>query len=95
MLNINPVSGDSQLAYLLPRDRYGIGLYQEEPSSLAAGCLEAVADAMTKAIESLTGLSWSLCSRQLRIGAIAFIVVSNLHGDWALRRARWPDQRRG
>jgi len=57
---INPVAGDSQLAYLLPKDRYGIGLYQEEPSSLAAGCLEVVTDAMTKAIESLTGLSPSL-----------------------------------
>ena len=57
---INPVAGDSQLAYLLPKDRYGIGLYQEEPSSLAAGFLEVVTDAMTKAIESLTGLSPSL-----------------------------------
>jgi len=32
---INPVAGDSQFAYLLPKDRHGIGLYQEEPSS---GC---------------------------------------------------------
>jgi len=57
---INPVAGDSQFAYLLPKDRHGIGLYQEEPSSLAAGCLEVLTDAMTKAIESLTDLPPSL-----------------------------------
>ncbi|MEC8992115.1 MAG: hypothetical protein VX656_12805 [Candidatus Latescibacterota bacterium] len=57
---INPVAGDSQFAYLLPKDRHGIGLYQGEPSSLAAGCLEVLTDAMTKAIESLTGLPPSL-----------------------------------
>jgi hypothetical protein len=57
---INPVAGDSQFAYLLPKDRHGIGLYQEESSSLAAGCLEVLTDAMTKAIESLTDLPPSL-----------------------------------
>ena len=50
-----PMAGDPQLAYLLPRDRYGLGLYQEEPSCLAPGCLEAVLEAMTEAVEELTG----------------------------------------
>ena len=54
---ISPLAGDSQVAYLLPRDRYGLGLYQEEPSSLAPGCLEAVLEAMTDAVEIVTGLS--------------------------------------
>ena len=53
---ITPVAGTPQLAYLLPRDRYGLGLYQEEPSCLAPGCLEAVLEAMTGAVEELTGL---------------------------------------
>ena len=52
---ISPVAGTPQLAYLLPRDRYGLGLYQEEPSCLAPGCLEAVLEAMTEAVEGLTG----------------------------------------
>ena len=50
-----PMAGDPQLAYLLPRDRYGLGLYQEEPSCLAPGCLEAVLEAMTEAVEEITG----------------------------------------
>ena len=54
-LLISPVAGTPQLAYLLPRDRYGLGLYQEEPSCLAPGCLEAVLDAMTAAVQELTG----------------------------------------
>jgi len=54
---ISPLAGDSQLAYLLPRERYGIGLYQEEPSCLAPGCLEAVLEAMTDAVEELTGIA--------------------------------------
>jgi hypothetical protein len=52
---ISPVAGDSQVAYLLPEDRYGKGLYQEEPSCLAPGCLEKVLDAITEAIEKVTG----------------------------------------
>jgi hypothetical protein len=36
------------VAYLLPRDRYGRGLYQEEPSILAPGCLEELADAIER-----------------------------------------------
>ena len=52
---ISPVAGDSQIAYLLPEARYGKGLYQEEPSCLAPGCLEAVLEAMTKGVEQVTG----------------------------------------
>ncbi|MDA0333879.1 MAG: hypothetical protein O2782_01815 [bacterium] len=37
-------------SYLLPRDRYGLGLYQEEVCVLAAGCLEAVEDAIADAL---------------------------------------------
>jgi hypothetical protein len=42
-----------QVAYLLPKDRYGKGLYQEEPSSLAPGCLETLTEAMAQQIEQL------------------------------------------
>lgn len=54
-LLITPISGNTQVAYLLPRDRYGQGLYQEEPSSLAPGCLEALADAISGRIGDITG----------------------------------------
>ena len=37
-------------SYLLPKDRYGIGLYQEEVCVLAAGCLEAVEEATANAL---------------------------------------------
>ncbi len=37
-------------SYLLPRDRYGIGLYQEEVCVLAPGCLEAVEEAIARAL---------------------------------------------
>jgi hypothetical protein len=50
---LSPVSGDQPVAYLLPEDRYGLGLYQEEPSILAPGCLEAVIEAMAGRIEAL------------------------------------------
>ena len=59
-LIISPISGDAQVAYLLPKDRYGIGLYQEEPSALAPGCLELLTDAITKSITELTGYQPSL-----------------------------------
>jgi hypothetical protein len=49
----SPVSGDLQVAYLLPRDRYGLGLYQEEPSSLAPGCLEALTEAISARVAAL------------------------------------------
>ena len=52
-LLVSPVAGDGQVAYLLPADRYGQGLYQEEPSSLAPGCLEILIDAMAMRIRNL------------------------------------------
>lgn len=33
-------------SYMLPRERYGIGLYQEEVATLAPGCLEALEEAI-------------------------------------------------
>jgi hypothetical protein len=50
---ISPVSGDLQVAYLLPKDRYGVGLYQEEPSILGAGCLEGLIDAIDECVQEL------------------------------------------
>jgi hypothetical protein len=49
----SPLAGEVQVAYLLPRDRYGAGLYQEEPSILAAGCLERLTDAIAARISAL------------------------------------------
>ena len=48
-----PVSGNPGVAYLLPRDRYGKGLYQEEPSILAPGCLEKAIDSIAEQITAL------------------------------------------
>jgi hypothetical protein len=48
---LSPLAGEMQVAYLLPRDRYGLGLYQEEPSILAPGCLELLIDAIGETIE--------------------------------------------
>ncbi len=53
---LSPVAGDTQVAYLLTRDRYGAGLYQEEPSCLRPGCLEQVLEAMTDAVATVTGV---------------------------------------
>jgi hypothetical protein len=50
----SPLAGEVQVAYLLPRDRYGVGLYQEEPSILAAGCLERLTEAIADRIGELT-----------------------------------------
>jgi hypothetical protein len=50
---VSPVSGDFQVAYLLPKDLYGAGLYQEEPSIAGPGCLEALIEAMVKRVEEL------------------------------------------
>ena len=55
ILFISPISGNAQVAYLLPRDRYGQGLYQEEPSALAPGCLEALTAAISAKISATTG----------------------------------------
>ncbi|MBX2999368.1 MAG: hypothetical protein KF893_12710 [Caldilineaceae bacterium] len=52
---LSPLAGDMQAAYLLPRDRYGLGLYQEEPSILAPGCLELLIDAIGETIEEMIG----------------------------------------
>ena len=52
-LIFSPVSGDLQVAYLLPQDRYGQGLYQEEPSILAPGCLETLTETMAEWITEL------------------------------------------
>jgi len=53
VLLYSPLTSDFQAAYLLPRDRYGKGLYQEEPSCLGPGCLEALTEAMTTQIAAL------------------------------------------
>lgn len=45
---ISPLWGDLQVAYLLPADHYGWGLYQEEPSLLGPGCLEKLVEAMAE-----------------------------------------------
>ncbi len=55
-LVFSPVSGDLQVAYLLPEDRYGLGLYQEEPSILAPGCLEALTETLAEWIAELSAV---------------------------------------
>lgn len=52
-LIISPLSGDLQVAYLLPRDRYGKGIYQEDPSILAPGCLETLTETIAAKIVEL------------------------------------------
>jgi hypothetical protein len=52
---ISPIAGDAQLAYLLPEEKYGIGLYQEEPSCLGPGCLESLIESLSERIEEVTG----------------------------------------
>jgi hypothetical protein len=52
-LLISPLAGDMPVAYLLPKERYGKGLYQEEPSILAAGCLEQLIEAIAEEISRL------------------------------------------
>ena len=49
----SPLAGDFQVAYLLPADRYGKGLYQEEPSILASGCLEILIEAVAERVQAL------------------------------------------
>ncbi|MBX3013204.1 MAG: neutral/alkaline non-lysosomal ceramidase N-terminal domain-containing protein [Caldilineaceae bacterium] len=49
----SPLAGDFQVAYLLPADRYGKGLYQEEPSILAPGCLEILIEAVAEKVQAL------------------------------------------
>lgn len=50
---LSPLAGEFQAAYLLPADRYGRGLYQEEPSILAPGCLEILIEAVAERIQAL------------------------------------------
>lgn len=50
---VSPLAGDLPVAYLLPKELYGKGLYQEEPSILAAGCLEALIEAIARQIEEM------------------------------------------
>tara|TARA_Y100000758_G_C15944387_1_gene383559 strand:- start:505 stop:825 length:321 start_codon:yes stop_codon:yes gene_type:complete len=39
-------------SYMLPRERYGIGLYQEEVATLAPGCLEALEEAICERLQA-------------------------------------------
>jgi hypothetical protein len=50
---VSPVSGNLAAAYLLPTDRYGRGLYQEEPSNMAPGSLEKLVDAIAQRTNNL------------------------------------------
>jgi hypothetical protein len=50
LLLVSPLAGDIQVGYLLAADRYGVGLYEEEPSILARGCLEVLVDAIADRI---------------------------------------------
>jgi len=45
---VSPVASNLEIAYLLPADRYGKGLYQEEPSILGKGCLEGLTTAISE-----------------------------------------------
>lgn len=50
---VTVLAGEPGVAYLLPADRYGQGLYQEEPSILAPGCLETLIEAIAARIADL------------------------------------------
>lgn len=52
---VSPLLGPMDAAYLLPSDRYGMGLYQEEPSALAQGCLEVLGTRLYSTMSALTG----------------------------------------
>jgi hypothetical protein len=47
---VTVMAGALSVAYLLPADRYGKGLYQEEPSILGKGCLETLIDSIAERI---------------------------------------------
>jgi hypothetical protein len=49
-LFVSPLAGDVQVGYLLRADRYGLGLYEEESSILARGCLEILIEAIAHRI---------------------------------------------
>ena len=50
---VSPLDSGIQVAYLLPEDRYGQGLYQEEPSLMAPGCLERLLKAIAVRVEEV------------------------------------------
>ncbi len=52
-LLVSPLDGNLQVAYLLTRGEYGKGLYQEEPSILAPGCLEELCEQLTEHVRPL------------------------------------------
>ena len=62
-LIFTPVAGEMEVAYLLPEECYGKGLYQEEPSILAAGCLEALTETIAERIGSLGTLDGTRTAR--------------------------------
>ena len=45
------------MGYLSPEETYGTGLYQEQQSPFAPGCLEQTIEAATQALEKLRGTS--------------------------------------
>ncbi len=53
-LLFSPLAGDLEVGYLLPAGLYGQGLYQEEPSILAPGCLERLVNAVAARVTALT-----------------------------------------
>ncbi len=52
---VTVLAGELAVAYMLRADRYGQGLYQEEPSILAAGCLEELTQAIIDSIKEFMG----------------------------------------
>jgi hypothetical protein len=45
------MASDYTVAYLMPANAYGIGLYQEEPSILGKGCLETLIEAVSSQMQ--------------------------------------------
>jgi hypothetical protein len=50
---VSPIAGEHGAAYLLAADSYGKGLYQEEPSILAKGCLELLIESISQQIAQM------------------------------------------
>lgn len=51
---VSPLGGDPQASYILPVDRYGKGLYQEEASILGPGGMEMLIEAISARITDLS-----------------------------------------
>ncbi|MBT3604597.1 MAG: hypothetical protein HN521_16185 [Candidatus Latescibacteria bacterium] len=51
----SPLVGPMNVGYLLVEECYGKGLYQEQPSVLAKGCLETLTEAVAEKIASVLG----------------------------------------